>query len=334
MMETGIHNLHLKEDRPILEIREVKKIFTVRAGLFGKGPIQVPALSGVSLTLFRGETLGLVGESGCGKSTLGRLVMNLEKPTAGKILFHGQDISTYDRKALQDYFKRVQLVFQDPQASLNPRRTAGDAVGEPMTIHRIVPPSLVRDRVAEVMETVGLSREQMSRYPHEFSGGQRQRIGIARAIALNPEVIIADEPVSALDVSIQAQILNLLKSLQESFALTYLLITHDLGVVRHMSDRIAVMYLGRIVEVADNQELYDHPLHPYTKALFAAVPVPRPGLSSRRIFLKGDVSLPGGEFTGCPFYPRCPARMEPCGNYRPELVERRKNHLVACHLNS
>jgi oligopeptide/dipeptide ABC transporter ATP-binding protein len=318
----------------LLEIRGVKKTFTVQRGLFSGEPFQVHALQGVNLTLYRGETLGLVGESGCGKSTLGRLIMHLDEPTEGRILFHGQDIFAYDRQELKNYFKRVQLIFQDPQASLNPRKTAGNAIEEPLSIHRMVPEAEISERVAELLETVGLPRDSRDRYPHEFSGGQRQRIGIARAVSLKPELIIADEPVSALDVSIQAQILNLLKQLQQSFGLTYLFITHDLGVVRHMSDRIAVMYLGRIVELAENRELYDSPAHPYTRALFSAVPVPWPGQSTKRILLKGDLSGHLNFLKGCPFYPRCPERIERCEHANPELLERFSGHFVACHLNT
>jgi len=316
----------------ILEIIGLKKTFTVQRGFFSGEPVQVHALNGVNLAVHRGETLGLVGESGCGKSTLGRLIMHLDTPTEGQILFHGQDIFTFDRRALKDYFRRVQLIFQDPQASLNPRKTAGNAVAEPLSIHEVVPTDQIQERVAQLMETVGLSRDQMNRYPHEFSGGQRQRIGIARAISLKPELIIADEPVSSLDVSIQAQILNLLKKLQQSFGLTYIFITHDLGVVRHMSDRIAVMYLGRIVELAENRELYEHPLHPYTRALFSAVPVPDPERRAKRLLLTGDTSGHFNQLTGCPFYPRCPERREQCDNSSPELSEKSNGHFVACHL--
>jgi oligopeptide/dipeptide ABC transporter ATP-binding protein len=316
----------------ILEIIGLKKTFNVRRGFFSGEPIKINALNGVDLSIYRNETLGLVGESGCGKSTLGRLVMHLDEPTEGRILFHGQDIFAYERQALSDYFRKIQLIFQDPQASLNPRNTAGNIIGEPLLIHKIVPPDELKERVAEIMETVGLSRDQMNRYPHEFSGGQRQRIGIARAISLKPEMIIADEPVSALDVSIQAQILNLLKQLQQSFGLTYIFITHDLGVVRHMSDRIAVMYLGRIVELAENRELYDHPLHPYTRAIFSAVPVPYPGKSKKRFLIKGDASSPSDSLTGCSFYSRCTERMNCCNNSIPELVEKSNGHYVACHL--
>jgi len=316
----------------ILEITGVKKTFTSQRRFFSGEPVQVHALNGVNLTVHRGETLGLVGESGCGKSTLGRLIMHLDTPTEGRILFHGQDIFTFDRRALKDYFRRVQLIFQDPQASLNPRKTAAYAIAEPLAIHEAVPPDQIQEQVAQLMETVGLSRDQMNRYPHEFSGGQRQRIGIARAVSLKPELIIADEPVSSLDVSIQAQILNLLKQLQQSFGLTYIFITHDLGVVRHMSDRIAVMYLGRIVELAENRELYEHPLHPYTRALFSAVPAPYPGRQTKRILLKGDTSGHLDQLTGCPFYPRCPERGELCENLGPELAEKSNDHFVACHL--
>lgn len=330
--DSGIQAGNAIGDKPILELVGVKKTFTVQKGLFSGAQLQIHALDGVTLTVYQGETLGLVGESGCGKSTLGRLVMHLDEPTEGRILFHGKDIFSYDRTALKDYFKKVQLIFQDPQASLNPRKTAGSAVGEPLLIHGTVPKDQVEQRVAEIMATVGLSREQMGRYSHEFSGGQRQRVGIARAVSLKPELIIADEPVSSLDVSIQAQILNLLKQLQQSFGLTYIFITHDLGVVRHMSDRIAVMYLGRIVELANNQDLYDHPIHPYTRALFSAVPVPHPGRPSKRILLKGDASGRPYRFAGCPFYPRCPDRIEVCQKSSPDLIEKSNGHFVSCHL--
>jgi len=320
------------ENQAILEIIGVKKTFAVQGGFFRGEQSQVHALNDVNLTIRRGETLGLVGESGCGKSTLGRLIMHLDTPTAGRILFQGQDLFMLDRHALKNYFRRVQLIFQDPQASLNPRKTAGNAIAEPLTIFKAAPPDQVREQVAHIMETVGLSRDQINRYPHEFSGGQRQRIGIARAISLKPEVIVADEPVSSLDVSIQAQILNLLKELQQSFGLTYLFITHDLGVVRHMSDRIAVMYLGRIVELAENQDLYEHPFHPYTQALFSAVLTPHPGRQRKRSLLKGDTSDPFDRLAGCPFYPRCPEGRVGCKESSPEFIEVSRGHFVACHL--
>ncbi|SEM14915.1 peptide/nickel transport system ATP-binding protein [Syntrophus gentianae] len=331
-MENTDQSGNSNQSGAILEIIEARKIFTVQREIFSREPIKIHALNGVSLTLYKGETLGLVGESGCGKSTLGRLILHLDKPTEGRILFQGQDIFAYDRQALKGYFRKVQLIFQDPQASLNPRKTAGDAIGEPLLVHRIVPGAEVQSRVAKLLETVGLSQDSIDRYPHEFSGGQRQRIGIARAISLQPELIIADEPVSALDVSVQAQILNLLKELQQSFGLTYLFITHDLAVVRHMSDRIAVMYLGKIVELAENRELYDRPVHPYTLALFAAIPGLSPGQTKRRI-LREDLSNPFDAFRGCSFYPRCPERMDRCRHENPELLERFPGHLVACHLN-
>jgi len=333
-MENTNQSGNSNQNEAIFEIIRVKKTFTVQRGFFREEPIRVHAVNGVSLTLYKGETLGLVGESGCGKSTLGRLIMHLDQPTEGRILFHGQDICAYNRKGLKDYFKRVQLIFQDPQASLNPRKTAGDAIEEPLAIHRIVSQAEIRERVMDLLGTVGLSQDSAQRYPHEFSGGQRQRIGIARAVSLKPELIIADEPVSALDVSIQAQILNLLKELRQSFGLTYLFITHDLGVVRHMSDRIAVMYLGRTVELAENRELYDHPAHPYTRALFSAVPGSHPGQPAKRILLKGDLSNPASPWKGCPFYPRCPERIEGCEHSNPELRERFRGHFVACHLNT
>jgi peptide/nickel transport system ATP-binding protein len=324
-----------KENPAILEIVGLKKTFYIQRGFFSGQRIKINALNGVNLSVYKNETLGLVGESGCGKSTLGRLIMHLDEPTEGKILFHGQDIFAYDRKALSDYFRRIQLIFQDPQASLNPRKTAVNIIGEPLLIQKAVPTAELKELVAEIMETVGLSRDQMNRYPHEFSGGQRQRIGIARAISLKPEVIIADEPVSALDVSIQAQILNLLKQLQQSFGLTYIFITHDLGVVRHMSDRIAVMYLGRIVELAENHDLYDHPLHPYTQALFSAVPSPYPGRRrKKRSLLKGDATDSSDHLAGCPFYNRCTERTDSCEKAVPELVEKHNGHFVACHLVS
>lgn len=323
---------HSNKGEVLLEVIRAKKIFTVQREIFSREPISIHALNGVSLTLFRGETLGLVGESGCGKSTLGRLIMHLEKPTEGRILFGGQDILAYDRQELKGYFRRVQLIFQDPQASLNPRKTAGDAIGEPLLIHHVIPRAEIRRRVSELLETVGLAKDSLDRYPHEFSGGQRQRIGIARALALQPELIIADEPVSALDVSVQAQILNLLKQLQQSFGLTYLFITHDLAVVRHMSDRIAVMYLGRMVELAENRELYSRPLHPYTRVLFAAIPGLYPGKPDRRI-LREDPTDRFRSSAGCPFYPRCPERIDPCKDSNPELREQLPGHFVACHLD-
>jgi oligopeptide/dipeptide ABC transporter ATP-binding protein len=333
IMENMDQSGNSDQSEAILEIIGARKIFTVQGEIFSREPIKIHALNGVSLTLYKGETLGLVGESGCGKSTLGRLIMHLDKPTEGRILFHGQDIFAYDRQALKAYFRRVQLIFQDPQASLNPRKTARDAIGEPMFIHRIVPWTEVQPRVAELLETVGLSRDSIDRYPHEFSGGQRQRIGIARALSMQPELIIADEPVSALDVSVQGQILNLLKQLQQSFGLTYLFITHDLAVVRHMSDRIAVMYLGRIVELAGNREIYDRPVHPYTRALFAAIPGLYPEQSKRRI-LRDDLSGHLNSLMGCSFYPRCPDRIDRCEHSNPELLERFPGHFVACHLNT
>ncbi|MGZ3648669.1 MAG: ABC transporter ATP-binding protein [Syntrophales bacterium] len=316
----------------LVDIQGVKKYYNVRAELFGRERAPVKAVDGVSLKMHRGETLGLVGESGCGKSTLARLIMRLDLPTEGRIFFEGEDIFKLSGKDLKAYRKKVQIIFQDPYASLNPRRTAGSTIGEPLLINQIDDREGRALEVARIMDIVGLTREQKDRYPHEFSGGQRQRIGIARAIILKPLLIVADEPVSALDVSIQAQILNLLKNLQKEFNLTYIFISHDLSVVRHVSDRIAVMHFGKIVELADNSELYENPLHPYTRELLSAVPVPDPGRKKHRLMREQEIAGTSDEPGRCPFYPRCTARVEMCGKDEPELKDRGGRHFVACHM--
>lgn len=316
---------------PLLEIRGLKKYFSVRRGLSGSAGV-VKAVDGVDLTVYRGETLGLVGESGCGKTTLGRIVVRLDAPTQGEVLFEGRNIGALSGRDLKEFRKQSQIIFQDPYSSLNPRKSAGTMIGEPLEIHRICGRKEREARVAEIMEKVGLTREQMNRYPHEFSGGQRQRIGIARAVVLGPKLIVADEPVSALDVSIQAQILNLLIDLQQDYDLTYLFISHDLGVVRHMSDRIAVMYLGRIVETAGNETLFEQPLHPYTAMLLDAIPsISR--RRSRRRAVSGEAAV-GPEEAGCTFYRRCPERTDICRKTVPELVDCGGGHLVSCHRRS
>jgi oligopeptide transport system ATP-binding protein len=315
----------------LMETRDVRKFFHVRGGILTRRRGVVRAVDGVSLSIHEGETLALVGESGCGKSTLGRLLVRLDTPTAGTILFAGEDVQAYSGKSLKNYRKQVQLIFQDPYASLNPRLSAGYTIEEPLLIHESVSKVMRRESVAELLMTVGLNEEQMHRYPHEFSGGQRQRIGIARAIALRPKLIVADEPVSALDVSIQAQILNLLKDLQAQFGLTYLFITHDLSVVHHVSDRVAVMYLGKIVELAENDDLFEHPLHPYTQALLSAVPA-GPRRAADRIILTGDIPSPLDPPSGCAFHPRCPYRFDLCDRVEPGLEKQGQNRQVACHL--
>jgi oligopeptide/dipeptide ABC transporter ATP-binding protein len=317
----------------LVDIQGLKKYFPVHTGFLSGHRSEVKAVDGVSLSIFRAETLGLVGESGCGKSTLGRLIMRLEEPTAGQIFFEGENIFAYSGRALKNYRRKVQIIFQDPYSSLNPRRSAGSTIGEPLLVHKTVKGENREDAVRRIMDLVGLTREQAGRYPHEFSGGQRQRIGIARAVVLTPQLIIADEPVSALDVSIQAQILNLLKDLQQELELTYLFITHDLSVVRHMSDRIAVMYFGRIVELAENEALYNNPLHPYTMALLSAVPKIDPGKKRQRIILKGELPNPAKPPEGCPFNPRCPFRMDICDKVEPKLNDRGEGHFAACHMD-
>jgi len=320
----------------LLRATDVKKHFPVRGGLLpsrGERPV-VHAVDGVSLEVRRGETLGVVGESGCGKSTLGRCLVRLTELTAGTVEFAGQDITTLSRRQLRPVRRDVQLVFQDPYASLNPRRRVGDVVAEPLQIHDFGSPAEVRRRVAELFEVVGLSSAHIDRFPHEFSGGQRQRVGIARALAMNPTLIVADEPVSALDVSIQAQVLNLFADLQDELGLTYVFIAHDLGVVRHVSDRIAVMYLGEVVEVADADPLYDAPAHPYTEALLSASPEIDDGtheLQGERIVLTGDVPNPIDKPTGCPFHPRCPHAQDRCRVERPLLEQVAPGRFAACH---
>jgi oligopeptide/dipeptide ABC transporter ATP-binding protein len=320
-------------DRPPL-MRET--LVSVR-GLVKHFPVEgsddvVRAVDGVSFDIFAGETLGLVGESGCGKSTVGRCLLRLIEPTAGQITFAGQDVLSLDKKRLRQLRREMQIIFQDPYASLNPRMKVGDIVAEPLVIHKLGSPrpSDRRDEAAGLLKRVGLDPDYMNRYPHEFSGGQRQRIGVARALALNPKLIVADEPVSALDVSVQAQVVNLLQELQEEFKLTYLFISHGLAVVEHISTRVAVMYLGRIVEIADAAELYARPLHPYTQALLSAIPVPDPRKKRERIILQGDVPTPINPPSGCRFRTRCPLAIEECAHIDPELREVSPGHQVAC----
>ena len=319
---------------PLIEVDGLKKHFPIYKGVFSRVSGQVYAVDGVSFRIDRGETLGLVGESGCGKSTVGRTVLKLLEPTDGKIAINGADITGLEPADMLPYRQRMQMIYQDPYASLNPRMSAGEIVGEPLTIHKVGTPAERRDRVAHIFERVGLRPEAMQSYPHEFSGGQRQRIGIARALALNPDLIVGDEPVSALDVSIQAQIINLLMDLQDELKLSYLFVAHDLAVVEHISHRVAVMYLGRIVEMTDKTSLFETPLHPYTEALLSAVPIPKAGARERkRVILKGDVPSPINPPPGCHFHTRCPYAMARCRTDVPELREVLPGHWASCHLH-
>ena len=315
----------------LVTVSHLKKYFPVDRTIFGRVLANVKAVDDLSFTICEGETLGLVGESGCGKSTTGRLLLRLLEPTSGQITFDGHELTSYSAEEMRKLRREMQIIFQDPYASLNPRMTVGRIVAEPLIRHGIARGAKCRDRVAELLTCVGLDPNYSRRYPHEFSGGQRQRIGIARALATNPRLIICDEPVSALDVSIQSQVLNLLKDLQNEFKLTYLFIAHGLNVVKHVSDRIGVMYLGKMVELAGGDELYAHPLHPYTEALLSAIPVPDPTAKRERIILSGDVPSPINPPEGCRFHTRCPKAMEVCRVKEPELIEN-KGHLVACHL--
>jgi oligopeptide transport system ATP-binding protein len=318
----------------LLEVKDLTKHFHVPGGI-GRAGGTVRAVEGVSFSIKRGETLGLVGESGCGKTTTGRCVLLLERPTAGQIKFEGVDMASLSTHELRSMRRRMQVIFQDPYSSLNPRMTIGQIIAEPMKVHGLVPDEEKREaRVSELLEQVGLLPQHAQRYPHQLSGGQRQRVGIARALAMEPSLIVCDEPVSALDVSIQAQIVNLLEDLQKRLGLTYLFIAHDLSVVRHISDRVVVMYLGRIVEIADRKALYEEPLHPYTQALLSAVPIPDPKLESRRerTVLRGEVPSPLNPPSGCVFHPRCPIAIARCSTEVPEFREIKPGHGAACHL--
>jgi peptide/nickel transport system ATP-binding protein len=319
-------------DTPVLDVRGLKKHFPVRKGLLRGVVGQVYAVDGLSFAIAPGETLGLVGESGCGKSTVARAVIRLVEPTAGEVRILGRDILPLSRREMRPYRRQAQIIFQDPFSSLNPRMSAGDIVGEPLRVHEVGRTKERRERVAALFERVGLRASQMDSLPHQFSGGQRQRIGIARALALDPQLIVADEPVSALDVSIQAQVINLMMDLQEEKKLSYLFIAHDLAVVEHISHRVAVMYLGRIVEYTDKRTLFGSPLHPYTEALLAAVPVPDPRLKRKKRVLQGDVPSPINPPPGCHFHTRCPYATERCRVEVPQLVEVTPGHWAACHL--
>jgi len=316
----------------LLEVKDLQKHFPIKSGVLQKQTGAVKAVDGVSFNLHKGETLGLVGESGCGKSTTGRMLMRLLEPTGGNIIFEDRDLTTLSNSEMRKMRKDIQMVFQDPFASLNPRHTVEKIIEEPLIVHGLGDRQERKKRVRELLEIVGLNSYHAKRYPHQFSGGQRQRIGIARALAVKPKLIIADEPVSALDVSIQSQVLNLLEDLQKDFDLTYLFIAHDLGVVRHISDRVGVMYLGRIVELTDSDRLYDSPKHPYTEALLSSVPIPDPEHTQERIILSGDVPSPSNPPSGCPFHTRCPKAMDICKKVVPTLQEVEQGHFTACHL--
>lgn len=316
----------------LLKVDNLKKYFPLTGGIFGKKIGDVKAVDDVSFYVNKGETLGLVGESGCGKSTTGRVLMRLLEPTAGTVEFDGKDLTKLKAEEMRRMRKEIQMVFQDPFASLNPRHTVEKILEEPLIVHGIKDKDERKRRVKEMLEVVGLNSYHAKRYPHQFSGGQRQRIGIARALMTKPKLIIADEPVSALDVSIQSQVLNLLEDLQKEFQLTYIFIAHDLGVVKHISDRVGVMYLGRLVEITEAEKLYEKPLHPYTKALLASIPIPDPDLKQERELLKGDLPSPSDPPQGCAFHTRCSDCMEICKVTRPELVEVEPGHYAACHL--
>ncbi len=316
----------------LLEVRNLKKYFPVGGGFFGGHRGEVKAVDGVSLTVEEGETLGLVGESGCGKSTLGRTILKLIEPTAGEVVFQGKNLMEISKRELRDMRKQMQIIFQDPYASLNPRMRVGEIVGEGLEIHKLATRKKKRGRVMELLNQVGLREEHYNRYPHEFSGGQRQRIGIARALAVSPSFIVADEPVSSLDVSIQAQIINLMQQLQEKMHLTYFFISHDLRVVEHISHRVAIMYLGKVVEIARSETIYQDAKHPYTRALLSAVPIPDPNRKKERIILEGDVPSPVNPPPGCSFHPRCAYREEICDKVEPQLEFDADHHGVACHV--
>ncbi|MFA6471655.1 MAG: ABC transporter ATP-binding protein [Candidatus Latescibacterota bacterium] len=320
----------VKKHEVILRTEGLKKYYPIKKGLFSRVAGNVKAVDGVSFDIRKGETLGLVGESGCGKTTTGRLILRLIEPTEGKVYFDNQEVTSADRHDLRVLRRRMQIIFQDPFSSLNPRMTVGTMLSEILNVHKLASGKGVKERVGQLLDMVGLAPRHANLYPHEFSGGQRQRIGIARALAVSPEFIVADEPVSALDVSIQAQIINLLQNLQEELNLTYLFIAHDLSVVRHISNRVAVMYLGRIVEIADSTILYENPLHPYTKALMSAVPIPDPKLSKKRIFLAGDVPSPAAVPSGCPFHTRCPEASAECSKVEQVFEDKGDLHYVAC----
>ena len=320
----------MTENKPIIEVKNLKEYFNINTGLFRSKPLK--AVDDISFSINKGETLGLVGESGCGKTTVGRTILHLYKPTAGEIYYDGKQIKT--NADIKEFRKKATMVFQDPYSSLNPRMTVSDIIGEPLDVHKLCANKKERqERILELMDYVGLNSEHAARYAHEFSGGQRQRIGIARALAVNPDFIVCDEPVSALDVSIQAQVINMFDELQDKLGLTYLFIAHDLLVVRHISDRIAVMYLGHMVELAPAGEIYDHPLHPYSKSLLSAVPVPDPktARANQRIVLTGDIPSPLNAPSGCPFRTRCRYATEACAQSMPEFKEVSAGHFVACH---
>ena len=314
----------------LLTVRDLKKHFPIRRGFWSRTVGHVKAVDGVSFDILPGEVLGLVGESGCGKTTTGRCILRLIEPTSGKVVYEGQDVLELDRGDMRAIRRKMQIIFQDPYSSLNPRITVGAMLAEALRIHKIAEGEAAQARIRHLLEVVGLFPEHANRYPHEFSGGQRQRIGIARALSVDPKFIVCDEPVSALDVSVQAQVINLLQDLQKEFDLTFLFIAHDLAVVEHISDRVAVMYLGKLMELADSEELYKNPLHPYTRALLAAIPVPVPNARRERIELEGDVPSPANPPSGCPFHPRCPIATAECAEVVPEFRDVGGGHYVAC----